>query len=101
VHGDVSAGNLLVRDGELAAVIDFGQLAVGDPACDLAIAWTFLDHRSRAVFRSTLALDADTWLRGRAWALWKAAIAAAGLADTNAIERRNAARTLEAVLAGV
>jgi aminoglycoside phosphotransferase (APT) family kinase protein len=100
VHGDVSAGNLLVRDGELAAVIDFGQLAVGDPACDLAIAWTFLDRRSRAVFRSTLAPDADTWLRGRAWGLWKAAIVTAGLAGTNAVERTNAARTLAAVLAG-
>jgi len=98
VHGDVSAGNLLVRDGRLVAVIDFGQLAVGDPACDLAIAWTFLDHRSRAVFRSGLALDADTWLRGRAWALWKAAIVSAGLAHTNAVEKAQASRTLEAVL---
>ena len=98
VHGDVSAGNLLVRDGELAAVIDFGQLAVGDPACDLAIAWSFLDPRSRAVFRSALALDAGTWLRGRAWALWKAATVSAGLADTNAVEKAQASRTLEAVL---
>ena len=39
-HGDVAAGNLLVRDGRLGAVIDFGTSGVGDPSCDLAIAWT-------------------------------------------------------------
>ena len=47
-HGDVAAGNLLVRDGRLSAVIDFGTSGVGDPACDLYIAWTFLRGRSRA-----------------------------------------------------
>ena len=98
IHGDMSAGNLLVRDGRLAAVIDFGLLAVGDPACDLAIAWTFMDAASRAVFRSQLALDDATWERGRGWALWKAAIVAAGLSDTNAVEKAQAARTLREVL---
>ena len=43
-HGDVATGNLLVRDGRLVAVLDFGSSGVGDPACDTAIAWTFLDH---------------------------------------------------------
>ena len=57
VHGDVSAGNLLVNGGRLSAVIDFGCLAVGDPACDLTIAWTLLSGESREVFRSTLPLD--------------------------------------------
>lgn len=47
VHGDISAGNLLVRDGRLFGVIDFGQLTVGDPACDLAIAWTLFQGESR------------------------------------------------------
>jgi aminoglycoside phosphotransferase (APT) family kinase protein len=37
-HGDVASGNLLVEDGRLSAVIDFGTSGVGDPACDLAIA---------------------------------------------------------------
>lgn len=76
VHGDISMGNLLVQNGQLAAVIDFGQLAVGDPACDLAITWTQFKDESRDVFRKTLSLDADTWARGRAWTLWKALIAA-------------------------
>ena len=42
IHGDVAPGNLLVKDGKLCAVIDFGILGVGDPACDAAMAWTFL-----------------------------------------------------------
>ena len=74
VHGDIAPGNLLVRDGVLCGVIDFGCLAVGDPACDYAIAWTFLDAPARRVFAAELALDAASLARGRAWALWKALI---------------------------
>lgn len=72
VHGDVAPGNLLVSKGRLCAVIDFGCSAVGDPACDLAVAWTFLDRSAATVFRQTLATDDDTWTRGRGWTLWKA-----------------------------
>jgi len=86
VHGDIAMGNLLLNRGSLAAVIDFGQLAVGDPACDLAIAWTLPRGDSRGAFRKTLALDPSTWQRGRAWALWKAMIVAAGMTTTNADE---------------
>ena len=76
VHGDVAPSNLLVdaNGGVLRAVIDFGCSAVGDPACDLAMAWTFFDDESCAVFRDALALDDDTWARGRGWALWKGLI---------------------------
>jgi aminoglycoside phosphotransferase (APT) family kinase protein len=73
-HGDVAVNNLLVRDGALAAVIDFGTSGVGDPACDVVIAWTFFSGRSRARFRAELDLDAATWSRGRGWGLWKALI---------------------------
>jgi aminoglycoside phosphotransferase (APT) family kinase protein len=73
-HGDVAYGNLLMRDGRLAAVIDFGTTGIGDPACDLAIAWTLFSGESRAVFRAALDVDADTWARGRGWTLWKALI---------------------------
>jgi aminoglycoside phosphotransferase (APT) family kinase protein len=74
IHGDVSAENLLVDHGRLNAVIDFGCLAVGDPACDLTIAWTFLSGASREAFQARLPMDAATWARGRGWALWKALI---------------------------
>ena len=73
-HGDVATGNLLVRDGRLAAVIDFGTCGVGDPACDLVIAWTFLQGEAREAFREALGLDADTWARARGWAVWKSAV---------------------------
>jgi aminoglycoside phosphotransferase (APT) family kinase protein len=74
VHGDVAATNLLVADGELCAVIDFGCSAVGDPACDVTIAWTLFSGESRRAFRDALGIDDATWERGRGWALWKALI---------------------------
>ena len=73
-HGDIAVGNLLVRDARLAAVIDFGTCGVGDPACDVVIAWTRFAGRSRAAFRGTLGVDDATWARARGWALWKALI---------------------------
>lgn len=84
-HGDVAAGNLLVRGGALAAVIDFGTCGVGDPACDLAIAWTLLSGASREAFRAGIGVDAGTWARGRGWALWKALITYAGDADAKRV----------------
>ncbi len=77
VHGDVASGNLLVKDGVLYAVIDFGSSAVGDPACDLVMAWTEFSGDSRTVFRAELPFDDDTWRRARGWALWKALITVA------------------------
>jgi aminoglycoside phosphotransferase (APT) family kinase protein len=77
-HGDVAAGNLLVRGGQLSAVIDFGTSGVGDPACDLVIAWTLLDDPARRVFRRETGLDEGTWARGRGWALWKALLGMSG-----------------------
>jgi aminoglycoside phosphotransferase (APT) family kinase protein len=70
-HGDIAQGNLLLDDGRLAAVIDFGTCGVGDPACDLAIAWTLLTAGGRQAFRKRLSVDDATWARGRGWALWK------------------------------
>jgi aminoglycoside phosphotransferase (APT) family kinase protein len=74
VHGDVTASNLLVVGGALHAVIDFGGAAVGDPACDLVMEWTFFTGDSAAAFRRGLPLDEATWARGRGWALWKALV---------------------------
>ena len=71
-HGDVAPGNLLVQEGKLTGVIDFGCCGVGDPACDLVIAWTMLSRRSREAFRQTVGQDSATWARSRGWALWKA-----------------------------
>jgi|GEM_PF-50683 len=74
VHGDMSRGNLLFKEGKLAAVIDFGGMAVGDPACDLTIAWTLFKGKSRLLFQERMNSDPSTWLRARGWALWKSLI---------------------------
>ncbi len=63
-----------MRDGVLSAVIDFGTSGVGDPACDLVIAWTFFSGDARTAFRDAVDQDADTWARARGWTLWKALI---------------------------
>lgn len=80
-HGDIAGGNLLVRDGRLAAVLDFGTSGVGDPACDLVIAWTLFSGESRAAFRAEVAADAAEWARARGWALWKALISVVGFLE--------------------
>ena len=91
VHGDVTASNLLVADGALHAVIDFGGTAVGDPACDLVMEWTFFTGDSAAAFRRGLPLDEATWARGRGWALWKA-LATIGLEKKGRGDAQAAAR---------
>lgn len=83
VHGDVTPDNLLVRDGKLCAAIDFGTCAVGDPACDLTIAWTLFKGQSRSIFRQAVGLDEDCWARARGWALWKALITLAARQQEN------------------
>ncbi|MGA8117731.1 MAG: aminoglycoside phosphotransferase family protein [Actinocatenispora sp.] len=98
-HGDIAHGNLLLRNGQLAAVLDFGTSGVGDPACDLVIAWTLFTGESREVFRAAVAQDPGTWARARGWALWKALI---GLAADIDSDEENAAvnrRVIDAVLA--
>jgi aminoglycoside phosphotransferase (APT) family kinase protein len=99
IHGDVAAGNLLVRDGRLAAVIDFGSSGVGDPACDVTIAWTFLSGESREAFRAALPLDTATWARGRGWALWKALITYAPSLEDDPAVAASARRVIDDVLA--
>lgn len=68
-HGDFHTGNILTVNGRVSAVIDFGGLGVGDPARDMAIAFTLLSRTTRYVFRAALRVDDPTWARGRGWAL--------------------------------
>ena len=72
IHGDLDARNLLVVDGRLTGVVDFGCLATGDPACDVAVAWKMLDARGRDVFRAVLDVDDATWTRARGWVMSQA-----------------------------
>ncbi len=98
LHGDLAADNLLVRNGVLSGVIDFGCCAVGDPACDLTIAWTFLPDEARTAFREELALDPETWRRARGWALWKALITLDPTAAPSPTASERALRVIEELL---
>lgn len=98
VHGDLAPTNLLIKERELSAVIDFGCCAVGDPACDLVIAWTFFEGESRNAFRDRVNFDDDTWSRARGWALWKSLIILANQVQTGTYEGVIAARVIEDIL---
>jgi aminoglycoside phosphotransferase (APT) family kinase protein len=99
IHGDLDARNLLVEQGRLYAVIDFGCLGLGDPASDVMVAWKILSAGTRDVFRTALAVDDATWARGRGWALSQALIALAYTIETNQILVLEARRWLAEVLA--
>lgn len=98
-HGDIASGNLLVADGRLTAVIDFGTSGVGDPACDLVIAWGMLSGDSREAFRQAVRQDDDTWARARGWSLWKTLLTLTGCVDSDPEQAADCRRVIEAVLA--
>jgi aminoglycoside phosphotransferase (APT) family kinase protein len=99
VHGDLLPGNLLVVDSRLSAVIDWGGLNVGDPACDLQPAWNMFAGDSREQFRAELEVDDASWLRGRGWALYQAVSALPYYWDTNPGMIRQASHALAHLLA--
>jgi aminoglycoside phosphotransferase (APT) family kinase protein len=99
LHGDLLPGNLLLQGGRLTGVIDFGVMGVGDPACDLIVAWCLLPAEARNVFRSELDVDDATWARGRGWALSIALIALPYYKDTNPVFAAAARHLIREVLA--
>lgn len=100
-HGDLAPGNLLLGDdGKLAAVIDFGTCGIGDPSCDMAIAWTLLTADGRQAFRERLSVDEATWARGRGWALWKTLVTCARTVGRTDEEAANARRVLGEIFSG-
>ncbi|MEW1913028.1 aminoglycoside phosphotransferase family protein [Kitasatospora sp. NPDC085895] len=99
LHADLMPGNLLVADGRLTAVIDFGCAGVGDPACDLFPAWNLLPADAREVFRAALDVDDATWTRGRGRTLSQALIALPYYRRTNPVMADNARHVIRAVLA--
>lgn len=99
LHGDLQPLNLLVSQGRLSAVIDFGGLGVGDPACDLMAAWNLLSADTRDVFRAALSVDDATWTRGRGWALSVGLIALPYYQNTNPVLAGIARRAIVEVLA--
>ena len=99
IHGDLQSGNLLSVHGRLSAVIDFGCLGIGDPACDLIVAWNLLCAETREVFRAAHSVDEATWARGRGWALSVALIALPYYLHTNPAIVAASRRTIHEVLA--
>ena len=100
IHGDFAIGNMLVHKGKLSAIIDFGGIAIGDPACDLVIAWTYLKGKARDIFIREMSLDGDTWLRTRAWSLWKATFELCQLNDKGSSEAELQKRIIGEVIDG-
>lgn len=100
IHGDFAIGNILMDGGRLSAVIDFGGAAVGDPACDFVIAWTYLSGKAREIFISEMDMDNDTWLRARAWALWKATFELCQITDKNSAEAQVQKKIIDEVMNG-
>jgi aminoglycoside phosphotransferase (APT) family kinase protein len=98
LHGDLQCGNLLAVEGRLSAVIDFGCLGVGDPACDVMAAWMFLSAETRDVFRAALQVDDATWARGRGWALSVGLIALPYYQNSNPVLARIARRAIDEAL---
>ena len=98
LHADLMPGNLLVDGGRLASVIDFGCMGLGDPACDLFPAWNLLPRDARQVFREALAVDDETWVRGRGRTLSQALIALPYYRRTNPAMAHNARHVIRAVL---
>lgn len=99
IHGDFASGNMLIKDNKLSGIIDFGGMGVGDPACDLVIAWTFLKGKSREIFKEAMKLDDDTWMRARGWALWKATFELCNIMDKNSLDATKQIKIIEDVLA--
>jgi aminoglycoside phosphotransferase (APT) family kinase protein len=99
VHGDFLPGNILIQDNRLSAVIDFSDVGIGDPACDLIIAWSLFNSHSRQIFREHLEnIDDDTWERGRGWALSIALIMLPYYMNSNPVLAALARRMIENVL---
>jgi len=98
VHGDLHPANVLVHEGRISAVIDFGDITSGDPATDLSVGWMMFDHRERVTLRESVGdVDEDTWARARGWALALAVAILAGSAD-NQVMHGIARRTLASAL---
>jgi aminoglycoside phosphotransferase (APT) family kinase protein len=99
IHTDLLRPNLLVCDGRLAAVIDFGDAGAGDPAADVIAAWSVFGPAGREVFRHELGVDEGTWQRARGYALHQALLIIPYYAQTNPEFVTLAKRTVEQVLA--
>ncbi len=99
IHGDLHSGNILAKNGEITAIIDFGLSGIGDPACDMMVAWTMLDAESRKTFHNIVKPDDNTWDRGRGWAFALGVLGYPYYRKSNPAFARIAKESLDAVIA--
>ena len=98
IHGDLAIGNILIKDNKINAIIDFGGMAVVDPACDLVLCLNLFEGKSQEIFKSELNLDQDTWNRARGWALWKACFEITSLQDDKSEQYLDLLKILKNIL---
>ena len=99
IHGDLLPGNIILQNQRLQAVIDFSDVGVGDPACDLVISWCLFNSNSQEIFRKSLKdIDEHTWERGRGWALSIALILLPYYKERNPVMAKLARQMLKNVL---
>jgi aminoglycoside phosphotransferase (APT) family kinase protein len=99
IHGDLTPSNLLLRDGRLTGVLDFGAMGLGDPASDLRVAWNLLSPEARSVFRAEVGADDATWARARGWALLQSLAQLSYFGDRNPPLTDSARRVISALVA--
>lgn len=101
IHTDLLRPNLLLRNGRLCAVIDFGGVGVGDPAADVIAAWSVFGRTGREAFRGALDVDDGTWERARGFALHQAVVIIPYYGETNPGFVALAKRTVEEILSDI
>lgn len=98
VHGDIALGNSIYKDNALFGLIDFGTMVIGDPACDLMIAYTVFEGSSRKIFQDTVQYDKDTWMRAMGWTLWKAVIELAAISKSQSRDWQNPMGVINSII---
>jgi aminoglycoside phosphotransferase (APT) family kinase protein len=98
IHADLLKSNLLINNGRLSAVIDFGSAGIGDPAFDVVPAWAVLTSKTRELFRRLLGVDDNTWLRAKAYALHQAALIIPYYRKSNPAFAEQAINTINSII---
>lgn len=98
IHGNLRDKHILIENSQLSAVKNFGWVAIGDPAYDLIIAWTFFDDENRKIFKKYIGLDENTWARACGWALWNALVTLIKINDKNSLRAKQQMQVISNII---